>query len=334
MTDRMTLEINFVRKIAIAAAGVAAVALPILVGVMNTSAISGQSTERPRFATASIRPAVNCEDTGPTVNAGAPAGARGTKGRRKGADAAPGTLSVRCATLGGEAGLIRQAYIVFATGEPSVRIPSPALSGGPDWLDSEGFDIEARADGEPSGAMMRGPMMQTLLEDKLKLKVRRETREAPAYALVASEGTPRLEPFQEGSCTPNDLSRSLAMSPTPGVKHCTFLVGSSALSGSMPAAIAKGATLNDFAKLLSWAVGRPVIDATGITGRFDFHLEFALDENTPTMLDLRRILGDAVSTARPTILTAIQQQYGLKLVPSQAPREFLVVDHVEKPSAN
>ena len=67
-----------------------------------------------------------------------------------------------------------------------------------------------------------------------------------------------------------------------------------------------------FAKVLSWAVGRPVIDATGITGRFDFHLEFALDENTPPLLELRRKLGEAVSTARPTILTAIQQQYGLR----------------------
>jgi len=102
----------------------------------------------------------------------------------------------------------------------------------------------------------------------------------------------------------------------------------------MPTVEAKGATLNDFAKLLSWAVARPVIDATGIAGRFDFHIEFAVDENTPTMLDLRRRLGEAVSASLPTILTAIRQQYGLKLVPSQAPREFLVVDHVERPSAN
>jgi bla regulator protein BlaR1 len=334
MTDRLVLRLNFVKKIAIATAGVAVLTLPILVGVMNTSSTSAQSTERARFVTGSIRPSVNCENGGPTVTTGGQAGTRGTKSTRKGGDARPGTLSVHCATLGGEAGLIRQAYIVFATGEPNVRIPSPALTGGPDWLDSEGFDIEARADGEPSGEMMRGPMMQTLLEDKMKLKVRSETREAPAYALVASEGTPRLQAFQEGSCAPNDLSRSLAMRPTPGVKHCSFFVGSSPLVGPMPTAEAKGATLNDFAKLLSWAVGRPVIDATGITGRFDFHLEFALDENTPKLLELRSKLGEAVSTARPTILTAIQQQYGLKLVPSQAPREFLVVDHVEKPSAN
>ena len=164
--------------------------------------------------------------------------------------------------------------------------------------------------------------MQTLLEDKMKLKLRRETKEAPAYALVASGGTP------------NDFSQSLAMRPTPGVKRCSFFVGSSPSVGPMPTVEAKGATLNDFAKLLSWAVARPVIDATGIAGRFDFHLEFAVDENTPTMLELRSKLGEAVSASLPTILTAIQQQYGLKLVPSQAPREFLVVDHVERPSAN
>ena len=94
--------------------------------------------------------------------------------------------------------------------------------------------------------------------------------------------------------------------------------------------MAKGATLNDFAKLLGLALGRPVIDATGIAGRFDFHLEFAPDESTPGMRDLRIAPGDAANSL-PPVLTAIQQLYGLKLVPSPAPREFLVVDHVEKP---
>lgn len=333
MADRRVLQLSFVKKAAIAAAGVAALVLPILVGVTSAPSTSAQSSERPRFVTASIRPGMNCDDSGPTVATGGRVGRDGTKRTKKG-DAGPGTLRVHCAALGGEAGLIRQAYVVFATGEMTVRIPSPALSGGPEWLDSETFDIDATADGQPSPEMMRGPMLQRLLEDKMKLRVRQETRESVAYALVASESTPRLQAFQEGRCTPIDFSRSLAMRSTPGVNLCSFFVGLSPAVGPVPTVEAKGVTLSDFAKVLSWAVERPVIDATGIAGRFDFHLEFAPDENTPKMLDLRRTLGEAGSTARPPILTAIQQQYGLKLVSSQAPREFLVVDHVEKPSAN
>ena len=333
MIDRRVLQLNFAKKIAIAAAGLAALAWSILVGMSNTRPISAQSAERPRFMTASIRSSVNCGDDNPTVATGGRPAPGGTKKKKKG-DAAPGILSVRCAALGGEAGLIRQAYVVFATGEATVRIPSPALSGGPDWLDSETFDIEARADGEVSGAMMRGPMLQTLLEDKMKLKVRLETRESAAYALVASEGAPRLHAFQEGSCTPNDFSRSLALRATPGVNFCISFVGVSPSVGSVPTVEAKGVTLSDFAKVLSWAVDLPVIDATGIAGRFDFRLEFEPDKNTPKMGELRSLIGAAGSAVRPTIMTAIQQQYGLKLVASQAPREFLVVDHVEKPSAN
>src|SRR5260221_728145 len=82
MTDRRVLQLHFAKKIAIAAAGVAAVALPIWVGVTNTRSISAQSTERPRFVTASIRPGVNCEDDGPTVTTGR--ARTGTKRKSKG----------------------------------------------------------------------------------------------------------------------------------------------------------------------------------------------------------------------------------------------------------
>src|SRR5262249_55592370 len=116
-------------------------------------------------------------------------------------------------------------------------------------------------------------------------------------------------------------------------KYCNFLVGITPAARNVPTAEINGATLADFGKVLSLALDRPVIDATGIPGRFDFHLEFAIDEKTPALFEMRRLVGEeTVSKSRPSILTAIQQQYGLKLVPSQAPREFLVIDHVEKPA--
>jgi uncharacterized protein (TIGR03435 family) len=182
---------------------------------------------------------------------------------------------------------------------------------------------------------MLGPMMQTLLEDKVKLRVHRESRDSAAYAIVPAAGTPILHPFVEGSCTPYDPSKPLPPGAPPnGIKGCDFFVGVTPSKGNIPSAAAGGATMSDFANLLSLAVDRPVIDATGIAGRFDFHLEYAIDENTPRMLAMSRELPEfGTGGARPTILTAIQEQLGLKLVPTRAPREFLVIDHVERPSA-
>src|SRR5215472_16407649 len=97
---------------------------------------------------------------------------------------------------------------------------------------------------------------------------------APLTPTIPPGNQETIQAFQEGRCTPRDFSRSVALRPTPGVNLCSFFVGLSPAMGPMPTVEAKGTTLNDFAKVLSWAVDRPVIDATGIAGRFDFHLEF------------------------------------------------------------
>jgi hypothetical protein len=151
----MVLRFDFAKKIAIAAASVVALSLPILVGVMCTHSISVQSTGRPRFVSATIRPAMHCGDGGRRVTQGGQARGGIQRKSQDDWDEAPGTLRMHCVTLGGDAGLIRQAYVVFATGEPAFQVSSPALSGGPDWLDSETFDLDARAEGEPGGGMTR-----------------------------------------------------------------------------------------------------------------------------------------------------------------------------------
>jgi len=98
---------------------------------------------------------------------------------------------------------------------------------------------------------------------------------------------------------------------------------------------AEGSTLSEFSKLLNLVLDRPVVDKTGITRRFDIHLEFSPDEATP---GLRGPLGDTPAAASdptgPVILAAIQEQLGLKLMPTKGPIELLVIDHVEKPSGN
>jgi uncharacterized protein (TIGR03435 family) len=107
------------------------------------------------------------------------------------------------------------------------------------------------------------------------------------------------------------------------------------VSSRGPSIDAEGSTLSEFSKLLNLVLDRPVIDRTCIAGRFDIHLEFSSDQVTPGLLGLdpdpRAAASDPTS---PTIFTAVQEQLGLKLESAKGPREFLVIDHVERPTEN
>ena len=90
-------------------------------------------------------------------------------------------------------------------------------------------------------------------------------------------------------------------------------------------------TLDEFSKWLNLGLDRVVIDETGITGKFDFHLDFASDDTTPGLVPGGGGPGDPTG---PSIFTAVQEQLGLKLVPAKGPGEFLVIDSIERPSGN
>jgi len=196
--------------------------------------------------------------------------------------------------------------------------------------------IDAKPEGAPGQEMMNGPMMQALLEDRFHLQIHHENREVPVYDLTVAKGGPKLQPFQEGSCIPADLTKAPQPRPPEGQKNCGASFGMP--RGQVFPFVGQGLSLDRFAKLIGWAVDRPVVDKTGITGLFDFHLDFATDENTSKLQPLPG--GDtgpaaiASEPAGPNIFTAIQQQLGLKLEPGKGSREFLVIDHVERPTGN
>ena len=217
--------------------------------------------------------------------------------------------------------LIRQAYLNFAGGHMNPRNTTP-VDGGPSWVNSDRYQISAKAEGTPGMEMMRGPMLQALLEDRFKLKIRREIREVPVYALTVTKSGPKLNPFTEGSCTPLPVTFPVP-APEPGQRFCKAMVA------LRPPAVNVEGTLAAFSKLLNLVLDRPVIDRTGITGKFDIHLEFTPDSSTP-----RLAAPSDEAAAAPFIFTAIQEQLGLKLVPAKGPGEFLVIDHVERPSGN
>ena len=229
MSNHIVRRLNFIEKTALIAAGVAALAAPIAVGILNAPPAQAQSagTAGPKkFVSSSIRP---CSDQ-PALKRGA------------GYALSAGRLNTGCTALAytDNTGLIQRAYVRFADGHPRTGIVP--ITGGPAWLDTQSFDIDARAAGTPSEEMMQGPMLQALLEDRFQLRVHRETRNVPVYALTAQQGSSRLKRFDEGSCVPMPLKFPLPPL-AQGQEYCKVRVGI-----QTPAVDAQGATLAEFAQ--------------------------------------------------------------------------------------
>jgi uncharacterized protein (TIGR03435 family) len=241
----------------------------------------------------------------------------------------PGSLHIGCETLANtdNTGLIQVAYNRYASGRMTAYGVIP-IEGGPDWIHSEAFEIDAKSDGHPSFQMMEGPMMQAILEDRFKLKIHRETRQGPVYELVLGKGSPKLKPYQEGSCIPVVLGRSLPPL-TSGEHYCRNMV--------FPGGVDfEGGTLSMFAGLLNLILDRPVIDETGIADYFKIKLVFSADDSgarRPAAADPGAPAETRASDA-PGIFQAIQEQLGLRLAPAKGPVDVLVIDHIERPSEN
>jgi uncharacterized protein (TIGR03435 family) len=188
------------------------------------------------------------------------------------------------------------------------------------------FDVEAKMDDETIEAMkkvsqeqsfeMARPMLQAMLADRFQLVVHRETKELPIYALIVAKGGFKLK-----EADPNDSYANGIKGPD-GVGHAGFMrIGPGSLT-------VQGSSLAEFASVLALQVKRLVVNKTGIPGKFDISLRWSQDENRADGQD-----NGAVESG-PSLVTAIQEQIGLKLEPAKGPVETIVIDHVEMPSEN
>jgi uncharacterized protein (TIGR03435 family) len=168
-------------------------------------------------------------------------------------------------------------------------------------------------------------MMQALLEQYFHLKIHQQMAEGPVFFLRVARGGAKLHSFVEGSCTspPAPLG--------PGQKYCQNM-----MRGGSPASIeAQGATLDDFSRMLFGVLGRPVINKTGIAGRFDLRVEFSREATTFGPLRPGDADGGAPASDPPeSIFSALPEQLGLRLEPAKGPVEALVIDHIERPAEN
>ncbi len=211
----------------------------------------------------------------------------------------------RISTQGLLTGLIMTAY----------KLRTFQVSGAPEWRNETGryqiYDIEARApgDGVPTMDEVR-LMLQTLLTERFHLKFHRETKELAAYDLVVASGTSKLK------------------ASAPGVE-------SKAVSESRLRMAYTNVSMSELVQRINPAFDRPLIDRTGLPGGYDFALEYLptlpgqlLPEEADALAKLYPA-GEA-----PPLTVALRQQVGLKVVPAKEQVDILVIDHVERPSAN
>lgn len=215
----------------------------------------------------------------------------------------------------------------------------------PDWTKTEQFDIQAHAEGNPGKDDMR-LLMRALLADRFKLAMHNETREVPVLAFVLSrpgKTGPNLQPHLDTApCPTNAPTQSQqATSQTPAPSQtvaggfpalCNGIFGMPSNTPGNQRLGGRNLTLKFIADSLSFGanLGRPMIDKTGLTGTFDFTLEFAIENG------LLPVPGadPPPDGSGPSLQEALQEQLGIKLQSDKASMSVYVLDHIEHPSEN
>jgi uncharacterized protein (TIGR03435 family) len=315
--------LNASKRILLGAAFFAATAGPVAVGVLMGARLSAQvvapAANAPTFDVASVKP----NNSGP-----------GRMGGRGG----PGRLDMTNMPL---RRLIRQAYDIHET----------QIIGGPDWLDSQGFDVTATFAGDQSPERRRA-MMQTLLRDRFKLTFHAEKRDMPIYALITARADKRLgeglRKTPDGACLPRGAGLPAAPSTSgpPPAPPSPFDPDAQAPCGSIifgpGRLLAHGVPIDMLANSLGnlpaiTAFNRIVQNQTGLEGTYDFDFKFANESagrGGPFIPPPGAGAAAATPGDEPVLFTALQEQLGLKLDARRANVEVMVIDSVEKPDPN
>jgi bla regulator protein blaR1 len=291
-----------------AAAGTAAIGGPIAVGLSIGPLVRAQVQQapgdRPSFEVASVKPNTSA---GPNqIRVGMPGNGR---------------FNINNMPL---AELIRFAY----------ELQPFQLTGGPDWINSQRFDVTATTGGQSGPPLVR-QMLQSLLAERFNLAVHTETRDMAIYEMVLARGDRRLgEKMRVAGpdCAPLTMPPGMPPPPPPpagaargtlppGAPGCPTVFGNGFLS-------ARRTSMEQLARNLSRTVRRIVVDKTGMSGFYDMDLEFMPDGPLPPQAPGAPQFPNPNPDA-PSIYTALQEQLGLKLESARGPVETMVIDRVE-----
>jgi bla regulator protein blaR1 len=315
MSQQVVLKLDFGRKLLLTAAALLAISAPVAVGVVHAtpSQAQDQDTSAARaFQSFSIKP---------SLSVAAPAVPRNRMVRMM---YGPDGFVATNVTL---KQIIQEAYAVEAN----------QIKGGPEWLDSEKFDVEAKINPSQPTKFGLGPhkpasqrMLQAALADHTQLAVHTESQVLPAYALEVAEKGPKLRPSEAPSAS--EGGAFAAEGPAEmGIHRMIVEPG----DGQTFSLAAQGVSADQIVEHLSHQLGTPVIDQTGLKGTYDFSLHWTDNPGSTAGSDANPVPdSEPTGISAPSLLTAVQQQLGLKLVPEKIPVPVIVIDHIEKPSEN
>jgi len=195
-------------------------------------------------------------------------------------------------------------------------------------MNTDRYRIDAKAEGPANLELMKGPMLQSLLEDRFQLKLHRASKETDVFELTAGKSGSKLRPAKEGGCVAFDRNHppeTAAGEPEP--VFCGFIHKNVDGGFDIPRA-----TIADLCRQLGLYVDRDIVDKTGIVGVFDMHLDL-----TPADLDYPGAEPDPTSTftvGDGRAIAAALDKLGLQMRPAKGSAQFLVVDRLERPSEN
>jgi len=271
------------------------VAIVFVVGTLRVG-LFAQNPVSPAFEVASVKP----NRSGST---------------EKGFRMPPGRFTATNVTLGD--------MIRFAYGTPP-PLPSNQLSGGEKWIRSDPFDLNAKAEGNPSQVQF-SLMLRTLLADRFRLSVHIENKELPVYALMMGKSDVSVGSQlrrSEVDCSAVAPPSELLLGANQPAPLCQIMLAPGTRTG-------RAVTMAELARSLDSAVGRPVRDHTNLAGRFDFELTWTPDRPPQSTPETRL---PPIDPDRPSIYTAIKEQLGLRLESDREPLDVIVIDHAEKPT--
>jgi len=287
--------------------------------------------------------------------AGGQGGARGggASGAASGAAAGgvridPSFLRVTCMSL---RFLIQDAYVRWLEPNAMRRSWIFPVTGGPEWLDTDLYSIDARPVNPPvSTQTMGGPMLQALLEERFKLRLRREVRQEPVYELRVAEGGFKAQPLKDGECESrvtrfeglSDPERAVARQNLQKQGKYAFRCGSVRIGNGLARKVnLDGMPVYELTNYLS--LDRIILDKTGIQGLFDISLTYGQDVSPMGRRDISSPANPVDAAAAPTprvpsgadpVFDALREQLGLELVPTMGSRTYYFVEHVERPAPN
>lgn len=304
-------KLDSVRKVLLAAVATGVLAFPLVLGLTSTprtrAASRAQDVTQASFTFESVSIKLN---------------EAGTEALKSGKGA-----NLYHTMLGTSSGATMTNIPLRQLIQAAYELQDDRVYGGSEWLSADLYDINAKIDpatvaklkelSEDQRSFARRRMLQSLLADRFQLRVHRDTKELPVFALLVAEGGPKLKEATPGNTYPDGIKAPDGKPAGPGM----MAGGPSADGASL--LTAQAVSMSKLVQRLSWQSDRTVLDMTGLRGNYDFTLQWKTDSSS----------AGGASGADPAFFAAIQQ-LGLKIEPQKALMEVLVIDHAEQPREN